>query len=251
MTDEKVRDKLKKLWAKAKSAKDIGSEHEAHAFAAKVQELLSYHKIGLSEIEYQSLDEVDPIGRREVNFASAGFDIKKSRIHWQEILADIVARTYFCKVAIITGSSRIFLIGRGTDAEQAEQVFLYLLRVAKDLAEKAYVKYFYECKREGNVEKARGFTSSYLKSFTARLSQRFAEEKRRMEEEAAASGTSLIRLTDAMKSVEEFVAASLGTRVASKLTGHQSRNLEGAKQGREAASRLAINKDKKQVESGV
>lgn len=47
-------EKLRKLIAMEQSARSIGSLAEAEAFASKVQELLSKHKLEMSEIE---LDE--------------------------------------------------------------------------------------------------------------------------------------------------------------------------------------------------
>ena len=246
---EAVLDRLKKLYAKAKSAEAIGSEEEAKVFATKVQELLSRHKIDLSEVEYKNLDETDPVVRRLVNFASAGISVKKRRIEWQEFMASIVCEAYFCKFIVVTGSSNLFFAGRGVDLEAAEQVFLYLLRVANSLADKEYVKYFYECKDAGDVTMARGFRSGYLIGFTHRLAERYKEERERIKREHAASGTALIRLTDAIKMVENFLEKAADTKKAKPIgASTREENEEGYLRGRRDAEKIPIGQNQKQVE---
>jgi Protein of unknown function (DUF2786) len=246
---EAVLDRLKKLYAKAKSAEAIGSEEEAKAFAAKVQELLSLHKIDLSEVEYQNLDETDPVIKRLVDFGSAGIKVKKRRVEWQESMADIVCLAYFCKFIVFTGSSNLYFVGRGVDLEAAEQVFLYLLRVANSLADKEYVKFFYECRDAGDVTMARGFRSAYLVGFTQRLSERYNEERERIKNQHAASGTALIRLTDAIKAVENFIEKAADTKRAPNIGATtREENEEGYKRGRRDAEAIPIGQNQKQVE---
>lgn len=244
---ERVLDKLKKMYAHSKSAEAIGSEEEARSFAAKIQELLSQHKIELSEIEYQKLDEVDPVQQRLVDFESAGIQIKRSRVAWHEQLGSVVCRAYFCKMVVITGSSRLYFAGRGTDLEAAEQVFLYLVRVASKLSDRAYVEYFYECRAAGDVTKARGFRSAYLDGFTERLGERYREERERQKREWASAGTALIRLTDALKAVDSFLATR--TQKVRGVSGRAVDHAEGYERGRKAADALPIGQDVKQVES--
>lgn len=241
---EKLVDKLKKMYAHAKSAEAIGSEAEAQAFAAQIQRLLSEHKINRSEIEEQRLDETDPIGQHAVDFESAGIEVKRRRIEWQEILGQIVAKANFCKLMVSQGTSQVWFLGRETDAMAAEQVFLYLLRIANSLADKEYVKYFYECKERGCVEEARGFRASYLAGFCNRLAARYREEQERIRREHASSGTALVRLSDAMTHVENYLKQR-GSKTASGFTAAKPNvNQEGLRRGRAAADKIALGPKK-------
>jgi hypothetical protein len=248
---ERILDKLKKMYAHSKSAEAIGSEAEAQAFAAKIQELLSQHKIELSEVEYQKLDETDPVVRRYVKWDSVGIPIKRKRVDWHEFMARFVCSAYFCKVLVVTGSSHLIFAGRGTDIDAAEQVFLYLVRVAGRLADAAYVKYFYEAKAAGNVEMARGFRASYLNGFTLRLAERYEEERERIRRQHADGGTALVRLTDALKAVDSYLdkLRKAGATARARSVGNSSReeNDEGYRRGRKEASELPIGDQKKQV----
>lgn len=75
-------EKLRKLIAMEQSARSIGSLAEAEAFASKVQELLSKHKLEMSEIELDEQEESDPIDWEEVRTDEAGFKTKRGRAAW-------------------------------------------------------------------------------------------------------------------------------------------------------------------------
>jgi uncharacterized protein DUF2786 len=249
---EKAIDKIRKMLAHSKSAGAIGSESEAHAFATKIQELLSKHKIQLSEVEYAKLDETDPVTMRWVDFESAGIQKKKVRIGWHERVADFTCEAYYCSFTVSTGSSDLCFIGRSTDIDAAEQVFLYLVRVASNLADREYVKYFHECKRAGDATKARGFRSSYLLGFATRLGERYQEEKERMREEAARTGLALVRLTDALVAVEAYLqkrrdAEEIKFARASSIK--KLENLEGYRRGVSDAQAIPLGGRAKQVSS--
>jgi hypothetical protein len=250
MTDQaergRILDKLKKAYAKQKSAELIGSEAEALAFAAKIKELLSIHKIELSEIQQREQDEVDPMSRRLVDFHSAGITVRRCRVGWQETLADLACRAYFCTFAVTRGSSHLWFYGRGSDLDAAEQVFLYLVRVADNLADREYVRFFHECRRAGDVEAARGFRTSYLEGFTHRLAERYREEEERARRTYASTNLAMVRLTDALETTRTYMKNF--TTKASGLGGRGLRNDEGWRRGRRDAENLPIGQNQRQVE---
>lgn len=251
LTREQVLDKLKKLVAMAKSAEAIGSEKEAMAFAVKVQELLSEHKISMSEVEYKDSDNADPVDMHQVDFASAGIKVKSGRVFWQEQLAHTVCSAYFCRVIVKTGSSRLYFVGRDSDFTAAEQVFLYLCRVAMRLVDVEYVRYFYECRKAGTVELARGFRKSYLSSFSNRLDERYREERERIKREHASSMTALVRLEDAVTVVGNYMKklrSSGRTQRAGNLSpSEQDQNEEGMRRGKRDANMVPIGQDTVQI----
>ena len=62
MTRDKMIDRIQKLLAHADSAKKLGNEEEAQAFAAKVNELLLKHKLSMSSVEVAAQDADDAMG---------------------------------------------------------------------------------------------------------------------------------------------------------------------------------------------
>ena len=118
MSKQSVMDKLAKLQSHADSAKAIGNEAEAEAFAAKVAELLVTHKLSMTEVEFAAQAEDDPVDGAYVDYAKYAPDQSgRTRVWWQETLIDVVARAHFCRIMVVPGSSRIFLVGRGSDRQ--------------------------------------------------------------------------------------------------------------------------------------
>ena len=56
--NEKIIDKIKKLAAKAESAKEIGNIEEAAAFSAKVNEMLTQYNLDMAELGTESEEEI-------------------------------------------------------------------------------------------------------------------------------------------------------------------------------------------------
>ncbi len=65
--------------------------------------------------------------------------------------------------------------GRRSQATVASEVYLKLVLLAEALADKEYVKYFYEMKRLGDERRARGFRTSFLLGFCSRVDARYVE----------------------------------------------------------------------------
>src|SRR4051812_11592634 len=61
MTTEKIVEKLAKIKAHADSAKAIGNEQEAQAFAGMLQQMLLKHKLEMSDLDYRKEMESEPI----------------------------------------------------------------------------------------------------------------------------------------------------------------------------------------------
>jgi len=171
MTDQKVLSTLQKLLAKARSAEELGNEHEAHAFMAKVHELPEKHKLEMSDLEAQD----EPIKLHLVDPERLGLPKKPRRMLWEAQLAAIVARAHYCDIILAKGNT-FYLVGRRTDRMVAEYMFGYLVSVANQLADKAYTQHFYKCRDAGDVTLARGFRANFLLGFVYRINERYEEE---------------------------------------------------------------------------
>lgn len=265
MTQEKLLDKLAKLRRHAESAKEIGNEAEATAFAEMFQKLVMEHKVNVSDIEFEQ-EVQEPVDRHYINYRDHGIPLKKRRIDWIESLASVVAQAHFCRILVTLGSSRITLVGRKSDCEVAEYVLVTLQRAAEKMAKKAYYKYWFElfeiCSRCGGQKsnhsneshdftsstyKAAGFKASWLESFVLRLAQRYREQKQGYEGNSVA----LVRVNRAEKAVIEWMENEFGDKKgAAALTGNRRWNQEGSRQGRAAADALDLG-NPKAVKAGV
>ena len=105
------------------------------------------------------------------------------------------------------------------------------------MADKEYVKYFYQCKEEGDVTRARGFRPSFLDGFVRRLFERFEEEKRKMEGNYA--GTALVRINREALAVRQYLDQKKGKKAAG-LEGNGNFNREGWLRGKQTADGLNL-----------
>lgn len=231
MTDrEKIIDKLLKIKAHAESAAKIGSEAEAEAFAAMLQQLLMKHKIEMTDLEVEREEAEEPVGKHEVNWTDQ-VEVRKTRVAWIERLAGIVAKAYFCRILVVPGSSRIILVGRKSDVAVAEFMIVTLTRLAEKLAKKERDKVYRQDRAAAN-----GFQASFLKSFIIRISERLDAERAGAE---SSSCTALVRINRAEAAVNEFM--SQYTKKASIVRGsRQDSNALGWRRGREVADGLSL-----------
>lgn len=234
MTTDKILDKLAKIKAHMESAKKIGSEAEAQAFAEMLQKLLLKHKLDMTDIEVEAEEKAEPVDRYDVDLDSHGLKTKASRVGWSEKLAVIVARAHFCRILIYRGSNLITIVGRKSDAAVAEFLYVTLLRAAESIAQKEYVKFFYECRDAGDVRRARGFKASFLVAFVSRIEYRL-DQVRRAE---ASSSTAIVRVNRAELAVKQFMDG-MKTRTIKSLT-HVAKNAEGYNRGKAAADRVNL-----------
>lgn len=209
---EKIIDKIRKLHAHAESAKNIGSEAEAQAFAQMVNRLLNQHRLELTDIQFEEQRKNEPVSEAEIDFRKYGdtyrgkkveWREKRQRIDWIEKLAAIVAKAHSCQIMVIERSSRLFLVGTETNRQIVEYIFITLMRAAEKLSWDEYAKYFYKCRDEGNVTRARGFRHAWLIGFIYRIGERFEEEKAKMNQDK--TGTALIRYDRERMDIQNYL----------------------------------------------
>ncbi len=229
---DKLLDRIRKLHAKAESARAIGNDAEALAFAAGVQKMLAKYKLDMSELEMQTLDKVEPIGSTYVR--SEG---KSKRVAWAELLASVVARAHYCRILVIPNSDTIVLVGRPTDRQVAEFVFSTLRRTADENSDRdaRAFRRRQRAERGATMGDATNFRAAWLNGFVQRISERYEAERQQLKVEAAKAGTSLVRLDNALTQVDQHMA-KMSTRRASSVGTRPSANREGAALGRAAGN---------------
>lgn len=240
MVQEKVIDKLRKLNAHAESAAKLGNEAEAQAFASMVQRLLLEHKLSMTDVEWEQREAEEPVERRYVDFEKHGLRNKKARVPWTEKLANIVARAHDCRM-LLAGrhTNRVVFVGARSDVQQCEYTFIVLVRLAERVAERAYVKYFYECQAASDVTLARGFKINFLWGFLVRLQERLEAE--RSATRAGATTLALVHVSKALARVDretDRIAGCMMPRIHIRL----SENMAGTLEGRAAADRVELHR---------
>lgn len=236
---EKIVDKLKKLHNMAEGAKAIGNEAEAQAFAQAFQRMLTQHKLEMNDIDFSNLEKEEPVGNHYINFANhPEFEVKKSCIQWQSILAQTVADAHYCQIVRFAGSNKFYLVGRKSDAEVAEYTVITLIRAAGDIATREYGAYYRQCQaRYGTPKMARGYRDAFLLGFINRLKERYDLMRNGDGKELA-----LVRIARERQAVENFMNDQ---RKAGETKSMQSRktwsmNEAGRQRGRAVADSVDL-----------
>lgn len=200
-------ERLRKLIAHEQSARSIGSVAEAETFATRIQEILTRHKLSMSEVDCEREDASNPIGETSSTIKTASLDI------WIEILAEAVAISLYCRSIWYSGSgstkARACFVGREADRGTAASLFNYLYALGLDLAASAAVRatnspniqsqriLFRNAGREQEFSKVlnrimRRWKRDYLRGYAVALYKRLTRNKRDMETEAGAGATALV-----------------------------------------------------------
>lgn len=232
---DKLVDRVRKLLAMAKSAKEIGNEAEAASFAAGAQKMMAKYKLEMSEVEFTTMEREEPIENEYVR------GTKKTREQWSELLASVVARAHYCRILVIPGSDTIVLVGRATDRAVAAYVFTTLRDFAERQSDKDARAFRRGQRRQigATIGNNRNFRAAWLMGFVERIAQRYEAERAELKLQAAKAGTSLVRLDNAMVKVDEHMAA-MRTRSAKAPRSRVSANDAGRAAGRAAGDAASI-----------
>lgn len=235
---DSILSKLQKLKAKAESASEIGNAAEASAFMAKVRELLVRHELSMSDVEYANVRDKDPIRQGD----RVGETSTQRRL-WQERLGTVIAKAFFCRILANRGTDAIWFVGRDSHRLMAEYLYTRLRHELESNSNREYKRLRSRLRRKGQPldeshEFKESFRREYIDTIHARLRAMQEEEKL----EAAKTGVSIIRLTNALTQVNEFV----DDKYKSKNKGLRSRsasNEAGRNLGRKYGERanLSVN----------
>lgn len=243
MTDqEKLIEKLQKIHAHSKSAEAIGSEEEAQAFALKLKELLDKHKLGMSDIEWEEHKKEVPIVQTYVSHKKAGLKTSQVRVAWMLDLAREIGSAYSCIILLINKTRDFCYVGEKIDGEQARDVYGYMVKVAENLADKEYVKFFYECHARGDVTQARDFRQGFLFGFVTRLRERFKEQERQLGQ--GEPGTALMRIKDTITRAKKSLEEDPDVKNVRASSMHTPKNVSGIMAGRRKADEVKFGADR-------
>lgn len=260
MTTDRIVEKLRRIKAHMESARKIGSDAEAEAFAAMMQRMMLEHEISMTDIEVANRDAQEPVDMHWIDYSKYGKKDQPTgaRVRWREQLAMIIADAHFCRILVTLGSSRITLVGRKADCEIAEWMIVTMTRMVHEMALKEWWK---EWRRLGGAksyednrrvrEGLKGFRPSYQNAFINRLQHRYHEELERMRREHTphpswggdATSTALVRINNKALAVQDYMTKHYGDKKskAGRLTrDSNAAHEEGWRKGTEAADRVNL-----------
>lgn len=207
MTDipmDKLVDRIRKMHAKAESAKQLGNEAEAFAFASAVSKLLLKHNLEMTDVEAAIQEQQDPVKAHYFRPDDFGLPKKKTRVLWSELLAHVVADAHMCGILPVHKSNQILIIGSRSNRQACEFMIVFLTRYAIEHSEKDYVKEFYRCLNAGDVKQARGYKAGWLMGFVTRLATRYrADMKQVVAEVQVKNPHALVRLKHQLAQIKE------------------------------------------------
>ena len=135
MENNPMIEKLRKLIAHERSAREIGNLNEAEAFAEKVQNLLTTHKLSMSEVDFEEREESEPIDWGQVDGADLRCRDKKTKTYWRVTIASAIAEINSCDV-VQNGLRSFFFVGRTSDRELAKMLYIYMIELGEELCKK-------------------------------------------------------------------------------------------------------------------
>lgn len=200
--------RIKKLITQAEGERDVGNIQAAESFAVKAQELLSKHKLELTDLERIEEDEKNPLTYEMITPDLWGDSEQKSRVEHTEDLAACIAKAYYCRILAVLETNNLIIVGRQADINITKAILANVMRAGIVNCELELAKATLRIseiegaathwgKTGGNKE----FRFSFFSGFNQRINARLEKAFNIIQENAAGSQA----LVKASKEVDEFV----------------------------------------------
>jgi len=266
---------LQKLLAHQQSAKAIGSIEEAAAFGAKIQQLLSKHKLSISDLaakeeEKEGANVGGPIRPRDYGMKVNG---NNRFISWIALMAQVIARCNDCEALLlpevardikgkvkknragasytVTSNSWIFL-GVESDRQQVEALFTYMCQLAWDMAcetgdslreqfRQEIIARYGECVPVRLSKRQHNFRHSFCAGFAEAVCTRIKEQRRAMQEEALRNQQALVLVDRRSLLVQSWLQKNTVEDHKAKIAAHKADvDILGVFLGKKAGSAVAL-----------
>lgn len=235
---DKVIEQVRKMWAHAQSAEQIGSLEEAKAFAEAVEKTLAAHKLSFDVLSVQQKDAQDPMGRNDVRPLEG--KSKQKRVWWTEQLAGIVAKAHFCQMIPYSDTDHVIIIGRQSDREVASYMITVLTRLAQELCDSGYWKARYLAFKNTGTYDTGNFKENFFQGFLDGMRERYDQLK--AAERKTSSGMSMV-LVRSEQEVQDYIKTKMSlTKARAPGRKDATENAMGYGAGRNAAKAANINK---------
>lgn len=229
---DKIIDKIRKLQLQSESAKKIGNENEALAFAEKAQNLMIQYQIEISELQIPD----DPIYFEKINWNEFNFETTYRRQSWIETLSSLIANKNGCKIANQTKSNNIYVYGTEINRKITIHIIGNTVSFINKIADQKYRKFYYECKKNDELFLTKGFKKSFLWGFIRALNERYVTISD--EKSLQVVGKELSRVQEFMKDLNK----SKPTKRVDII------NYDGYNAGQESANNIEIERKDNRLE---
>lgn len=166
-----VMDRIQKLHDMAESAKGVGNQEEAEAFAAKVLQMLDQHRLDSAFLE--AIEDVEEVESMYVDGADFGYRNGQSKVSWFRTLVDGLCKVNGCR-NIGAGGTRMLIIGVKSDREIVQYLASILIREMDRLLKVWKV----EISDEGGVMPSRADCNGWRVGFARGIGERLARQRR-------------------------------------------------------------------------
>jgi len=200
-----ILEKLAKIKAQADGAEAIGSQEEAKAFAAKLQQLLIKHKLSLSDVEYMQLEKEEDIAEFIIDWEAYDLPVSKKRSTWITYLGNTIAQYHGCLVVTTPGINRMGLIGRESNCKIAEYILVRLIKSCQQMAQEKYNELYYQHWKRNCLESMKGFKKSFYFGFASAVGGRLKEQ---LKEVPTETSTALVRVGNEIEEILSWVESS-------------------------------------------
>jgi hypothetical protein len=259
MAFNQILEKLKKLIAHEQSAREIGSMAEAEAFAAKIQDLLTTHKLDMSEVDFQAREEGEPINWESVD-SKYGQKNTGLKAHWRLILARSIAKVNSCEIVNNSRSHgrSFYFVGRTSDRELAKVLYLYLVELGEEICAKASREDREVQSLKFNVQRgisdysvptwAKAAFASHMKSYRESWKEGFGEAvSKRIEEryeetlraQAQTSANAIIHIKKDALAVKDFLKGKI--RQGRARSQKDDSNADGYNRGKQTGNAVNLS----------
>lgn len=247
MVQEKVIEKLAKIKAHAESAKAIGNEQEAQAFASMLQKLLLQHKLEMTDIDYQKEMQEEPITEHHPELIYKNgkvfykeypdVEVVNRRRGWCETLASVISDAYSCRFLVVSRRSYIIFVGHKSNVAICEYLFITMMRTAEKLSANAAKTKRAEWREQlgGPGATPQGYRESWLNGFITRIAERMREERSKFN----SGSTALVRVNKEAIAVRDYME-KYKSKVSS-VGGTRHFNPDGYSDGKKVANSMNIS----------
>lgn len=176
--NESILSKIKKLKNMESSARDLGNEAEALAFASRIQQLLFDYKIEMAEVEDFNLEtDVNiEIALEIYDWYDVGIKKSKKASSWLAQLASVVSKYNNCKAVSFIGSNAVQIIGTEESRTVVTWLLSVLARYGSQAVEFSYRKKYYEHKKQGTEYLMKGYRRAFLSSYVGAIAKRLQDQ---------------------------------------------------------------------------
>ena len=251
MGNTTVVEKLRKLIAHEESARSMGSLAEAEAFASRIAEMLTQHRLDRSEIDVKA-ETAEPIGQDRVTAEDIGAKrgARGVAIAWQVDLAYGVCSAIGCGLLWSTYDSAAIFCGVKDARDTAKALYIHLCKLGLGLAwtegqkEKPLiirrVKSIWGEGSFGHQSQAmKEWRASYISGFAIALNHKLRDtvkEQLRLAEQSQACA--LVHIKKDEQRIEQYIGQVKGnTKVKNQF---RDGNSEAWSKGHEMGQKVAL-----------